>query len=53
MFAIDIENLKALKYHIFFKKTLGLSIVWSKCSHKYRKYLQKKNNKLKYWKFLV
>ena len=33
MFAINIENLKKLKY-IFFKKT-GLFIVYSKCGHEY------------------
>ena len=37
MFAINIENLKILKYHIFLKKTLGISIVYSKCGHEYKK----------------
>ena len=38
MFAINIENFKRLKYHIFFlKKTLNLSIVYSKCGHEYEK----------------
>ena len=38
MFAINIENLKKLKYHIFFlKKTLSFSIVYSKCGHEYEK----------------
>ena len=36
MFAINTDNLKTLKYHIF-KKTLSLSIVYSKCGHKYDK----------------
>ena len=36
MFAINIENLKKLKYHIF-KKTLNLSIVYNKCGHEYEK----------------
>ena len=35
MFVINIE------------KTLGLSIVYSKCGHEYKKYLKKKNQ-LKY-----
>ena len=33
MFAINKENLKKLKYHIFLKNTLSLSIVYSKCGH--------------------
>ena len=37
MFAINIENLKKLNYHILFKKTLCLSIVYSKCGHKYER----------------
>ena len=36
-FTINIENLKKLKYHIFKKKTLSLSIVYSKCGHEYGK----------------
>ena len=40
MFAINIENLNILKYHIF-KKILGLSIVCSKGSREYKKYLKK------------
>ena len=36
MFAINIENLKKLKYYIF-KKTLSISIVYSKCGHEYEK----------------
>ena len=35
MLAINIENLKTVKYHIFLKKTSGLSIVCSKCVYKY------------------
>ena len=46
MFAIYIENLKTLKYHILLKKTLGPSIACSKCVRKYKKYLKK--NQLKY-----
>ena len=34
------------------KKTLSLSIVKSKCGHKYKKYLKKKNQ-LKYQKVLA
>ena len=37
MFAINIENLKKLNYQILFKKTLCLSIVYSKCGHKYER----------------
>ena len=36
MFAINIENVKKLKYHIL-KKTLSLSIVYSTCGHEYEK----------------
>ena len=34
---INIENFKNLKYHIFKKKTLSLSIVYSNCEHEYKK----------------
>ena len=37
MFAINIENLKTLKFDIFFKETLDLSIVCSKYGHEYKK----------------
>ena len=37
MLPINIENLKKLKYYIFFKKTLNLYIVYSKCYHEYKK----------------
>ena len=38
MFAINIENLKKLTYHIFKKKkTLSLSTVYSKCGHECEK----------------
>ena len=43
MFAINIENLKPLKYHIFFKKTLDLSVVYGKCCHEYKKTFKEKN----------
>ena len=33
MFAKNIENLKILKYPIFFKNTLSLFTVYSKCDH--------------------
>ena len=36
MFAMNIENLGKLK-HIIYKKRLSLSIVYSKCSHEYKK----------------
>ena len=47
MSAINIENLKKLKYHTLKKKTLGLSNVYSKCGHEHEKNLKKKNQ-LKY-----
>ena len=37
MLAINTEHLKKLKYHIFKKKTLSLSTVYSKCGHEYEK----------------
>ena len=37
MFVINIKNLKKLKYHISLKKTLSLSIVYSKCGHEHKK----------------
>ena len=37
MFQINIENLKKIKCHIFFKKTISLSIVYSNCGHEYEK----------------
>ena len=37
MFAINIENLKKLKYNVFLKKTLNLFIVYSECGHEYEK----------------
>ena len=55
MFAINIENLKTIKYNLFKKKTLDLSIVYSKCGHEYIKYLKKKiqlkcwNSCFSYW----
>ena len=42
MFAVNIENLKTLKYHIFKKKALSLSIVYSKCRHEYEKIFKEK-----------
>ena len=41
MFAINIENLKNLKYYIF-KKTLSISIVYSKHGHEYQKLFKEK-----------
>ena len=35
MFTINIENLKNLKYYIFFEKSI--SIVYSKCGQDYKK----------------
>ena len=44
MFAINIENQKKLKYHILKKKTLCLSIVYSKCGHEYGKLFKEKES---------
>ena len=44
MFAINIENLKNLKHHISLKKTLDLSIVYSKCGHEYKKILKEEGS---------
>ena len=44
MLAINIENLKKLKYHTFLKKTLSLSIVYSKCGHEYQKIFKEKES---------
>ena len=41
MFAINIENLKTLKYYTF-QKTVGLSLVCSKYSNECKKCLKKK-----------
>ena len=37
MFAINIEQLKTIKYHIVFLRKIDLSIVYSKCGHEYKK----------------
>ena len=37
MFVINIENLGKTKISYIFKKTLNLSIDYSKCGHKYEK----------------
>ena len=37
MFAINIKNLKTLKYYILKKKTLDLFFAYSKCGHEYKK----------------
>ena len=37
MFAINIENLKKLTYHILKKKALSLCTVYSKCGHECEK----------------
>ena len=44
MFAINIEKLETLKYHLFKKKTSALSVVYSKCVREYQKKKKKKNN---------
>ena len=44
----NIENLKILKYHIFFFiKTLVISVICRKCGSKHKKY-SKKDHPLKY-----
>ena len=43
MFAINIENLNSLKYHVFKKKT-NLSIVYSKHGHEYKKIFKGENS---------
>ena len=45
--AINIENLRKLKYHIFSRKTLSVSIAYSRCVMNMKKYLKIKNQ-LKY-----
>ena len=47
MFAINIVNLKTLKYHVFFKKILVISLGYGQCGREYKKHLKKKNH-LKY-----
>ena len=37
MFAINVEHLKKLKYHIILKKALSFSVVSNKCGHEYEK----------------
>ena len=44
MFAINVENLKNLNYHISFKKILSLSIAYSKCDHEYEKIFKEKES---------
>ena len=39
-----MKNLKSLKCHIFFKKTLFLSIICSKCGKKYEKIFKEKES---------
>ena len=46
MFAINIENLKKLKYHIFLKKALSISVVYSKCEHEYEKMFKEESIKI-------
>ena len=56
MFAINIEKLETLKYHLFKKKTSALSVVYSKCVREYQKKKKKQlkiENQLKYQILLV
>ena len=43
MFAINIENLKTLKYYDL-KNTLNLSIFYSKCGHEYKKIFKEEDS---------
>ena len=52
MLPINIENLKTVKYHIFLKKTLGLSIVCNKCVYKYKKKIFKGEESIEILKIL-
>ena len=47
MFTINIET-HIYIYIIYFKETLSLSIVYSKCGHEYEEKYLKKQNQLKY-----
>ena len=44
IFAINIENLKTLKYHTFKKETLGLTILYSNCGHEYKRIFNEKES---------
>ena len=37
MFAVNIEKFKNAKITFIFQKSLGLSIVYSKCGHEYKR----------------
>ena len=49
----NIENLKKPKISHVFKKTLNLSIIYSKCGSEYKKIFLKKKIQLRYQNFLV
>ena len=51
-FPINIENFKKIKYHIFFKKTINLPIVYSKCGHEYEKIFKEKDESIEILKIL-
>ena len=42
LIATSIEGLENLKYHTFKEKTLVLSVIYSKCKMKMKKYLKNK-----------
>ena len=44
MFVINFKKLKNPKISYIFKKTLGVSIVCSKCGHDYKRYFLKKES---------
>ena len=44
MFQINIENLKTLKYHIFLKTTIDLSIANSNCGNECKKILKEEES---------
>ena len=45
MFAKNIKNLKKTKISYIFTKISGLSIVYSKCLHEYKKIFKKEESK--------
>ena len=59
MFAINIENLKTLKFHIYiyiyiyiYIKKISLSIFTASVVMNMKKYFYNMNNQLKYYEFL-
>ena len=44
MFAINIENLKSLKYHMFLKNILDLSVVYSRSGYEYKRIFKERDS---------